>query len=182
MIKVIDNFIKDTRILSDIEWESSFWNSRDLYHYFKGTPANTLKKRIINYIWDKCPVEQNTLSYEYWTHVISEVGIGHCRKKLGQHIDKDEIYHLMFPNKPPQRPNYGCIYYPVENDIEGGELVIHADEEIVIEPKKNRLVWFPSGQYHHEVRTVTKGIRYSMAINSWEYENHTMLMGSCKFE
>jgi len=26
MIKVIDNFIKDTRILSDIEWESSFWN------------------------------------------------------------------------------------------------------------------------------------------------------------
>ena len=182
MIKVIDNFIKDTRILSDIEWDSSFWNRKGFYHYFKGTPANTLKKRIINYIWSKCPIEQDTLSYEYWTHVLSADGVGHFKKKLGSHIDKDEIFTHLFPNKPPQRPNYGCIYYPVENDIEGGELVIHADEEMVIEPKKNRLVWFSSGEYNHEVKPVIRGTRYSLAINSWNYENHTMLMGACKFE
>ena len=183
MIEVIDNFIKDTRILSDIEWDTSFWNRKGFYYYWKGTPANTLKKRIINYIWSRCPQQHDTIAYEYWTHKIYDKGIGVHKKKLPPHRDTDEQTYLR-KHVTTLYPNYGCVYYPVENDIEGGNLVIHHTngETMEIEPKKNRLVWFPSGELDHEIQPVTKGTRYSLAINTWNYENYTMSMGLANLE
>ena len=107
----------------------------------------------------------------------------HSKKKLPPHRDTDEQTYLR-DHVTTLYPNYGCVYYPVENDIEGGNLVIHHTngETMEIEPKKNRLVWFPSGELDHEIQPVTKGTRYSLAINTWNYENYTMSMGLANLE
>lgn len=74
------------------------------------------------------------------------------------------------PNHTPQRV-YSAIYYL--NNIEGGELAF-PDLDVVITPRRGRLIVFPSGQgYLHEVRKVTKGRRYALAI--WMQRDATAL-------
>lgn len=168
---VIDDFIKDQSLLQEIQNDSTFFDNRG-YHWWDGwwnSPADTLKKRMIQYIWgDNSPYDSVSISgFEYWVGVYSEDEV---RDELPFHFDKDEL--LWDKEKVIVSPTIGTVYYPWENDIDGGYLEIYANgtdgEPERLEPKFNRLVIFEAGKHPHRVTKVTRGTRRAIAINLWD--------------
>ena len=170
---VIDDFIKDESLLNDIQNDPSFFETRG-YHWWNGwwnSPANTIKKRLIEYIWaENSPYPSVDISgFEYWVGVYSQ---DEDRDELPFHFDKDE--YLWDTTKELVTPVIGTVFYPVENDIDGGYLEIYANgrdgEPERLEPKFNRLVIFEAGKHPHRVTPVTRGTRRAIAINLWDTE------------
>ena len=70
---VIDNFIKDQQLLDDLKNDTTFFNTKG-YMWWDGwwnSPANTIKKRLIQYIWgENSPYPSvNVEGFEYWIGV-----------------------------------------------------------------------------------------------------------------
>lgn len=90
---------------------------------------------------------------EYWSNVV----------KQGQgkqwHFDKDEL--LWRNSRQMRHPLISSVYYPAHCACEGGELII---DEVSVNPTPDTLVAF-AGNLRHCVRTVTKGERWSIAMN-----------------
>ena len=170
---VIDNFIKDKALLKEIELnKDSFFADNGNYYWWDGwwnTPDNSLKKRLIAYIWrDHSPYHRVGLDgFEYWT---GQFGPDAGSDYLNMHLDKDET--LWKETGELSSPIIGTVFYPVEMDIDGGYLEIfsrdtdHTPERI--EAKYNRLIIFDAGGVHHRVTNVTKGLRSAIAINLWD--------------
>ena len=59
-------------------------------------------------------------------------------------------------------PLCSMVYYPVVEDLQGGQLHLECD---IITPKENRLVIFPPKTFHY-VEPFT-GKRVSLLINPW---------------
>ena len=171
---VIDDFIKDESLLNDLQNDKTFFDNDGQYMWWDGwwnTPANTLKKRLIEAIWGEAsPYKQVSVSgFEYWTGQYDETK----PDGLPFHLDKDEALYLK--TGEIVSPIVGTVYYPIENDIDGGFLEIYEENPYTnpdtipecIAPKKNRLVIFPAGYHHHKVTPVTRGLRSAIAINLW---------------
>ena len=185
---VIDNFVKDKVLLEKIrtslhDKDSDFWGSYGNYSWYEGwwkkEPQN-LREELIKYIWgDNCPLSEDLeiSGFEHWTGVQS-ASDGTKEDHLKQHFDKDEdLWHFTGEVK---RPVIGTVYYPIEHDIDGGELQIWDTYKVdfdapyeLIQPKPNRLIIFDAGQLHR-VQQVTRGTRYAIAINLWDYKPFTI--------
>jgi hypothetical protein len=167
---VIDNFIRDYSLLERIGEDDTFFSKNGEFMWWDGwwnSPADTLKKELIQYIWgENSPMDSYEIGgFEYWT---GQYGEGHKDAELKRHFDKDE--YLWNTEKVLSQPMIGTVFYPFEEDIDGGFLEIESSENGDVErikPKWNRLVIFAAGRYPHRVTPVTRGTRSAIAINLW---------------
>jgi len=152
------------------------------------SPANTLKKRVIQEIWSRPGLlpfdEKNICGFEYWTRTFSE------GQYLAPHVDEDTF--LYAKSQMFHGPSIGCVWYgPSEST--GGFLELHdsiveeghnALERDNIDPllspidfreriayKPNRLVVFDAGHRLHEATKVLSGKRNVMVINVWHIDS-----------
>jgi len=189
MIIVIDNFIKDRSLLDKIQNDPNFFSDPGQYYWWDGwwnSPANSVKKELIEYIWaENCPITKTFTiqGFEYWTGIQSSVDDG-FNDKLDLHIDKDE--ELMKATGELSTPDIGTVYYPEQDLFGGGMLEIYSHgpdkdpERIYARP--NRLIIFDAGKYYHRVSNVTSGIRKAIAINLWAIEPTGKQSGSFSIE
>ena len=180
---VIDNFIKDTELLMEVKFnKEKFFSENGTYFWWNGwwnSPTDTLKKRLISYIWEENPIYESVSldGFEYWT---GQYGDGKSVGDLNLHLDKDE--DLWKSKGELSSPIIGTVFYPLQMEIEGGYLEIFSNgpdrEPERIEAKYNRMIIFDAGSHEHRVTTVTKGTRSALAINLWDSAPTTKL----KFE
>lgn len=208
-MKVLDNFITDKSLLDEIRSDKSFFPesmgddekvnySIHQYHdpespYFSPymfwdgwwrSPANTLKKRVIQEIWkDNLPLPENEISgFEYWAKTFKP------GQYLGLHIDEDS--HLYKEQQIFNGPTIGCVYYPDHESIDGGFLELHEfllddgsksqlergmldsvaspiekRERIAFKP--NRLIIFDAGHILHNTTPAENGVRRVLVVNVW---------------
>ena len=95
----------------------------------------------------------SSIGYEFWTH-------NNSRPSEDWHYDKDEF--LFNATGIYEYPLCSMVYYPVVEDLKGGQLHLECD---IITPKENRLVIFPPKTFHY-VEPFT-GKRVSLLINPW---------------
>ena len=185
---VIDNFVQDENLLKRIresltQENSEFLGSHGNYAWYEGwwnRKPETLREELIEYIWGThCPLKEDLKveGFEHWTGIQS-ASDQTKEDHLKQHFDKDEdLWHFTGEVK---RPVIGTVYYPIEHDIDGGALQVWNTYELdydagyeQIHPKPNRLIIFDAGQLHR-VQQVTRGTRYAIAINLWDYKPLTI--------
>jgi hypothetical protein len=92
---------------------------------------------------------------EYWSNVNRE------GEEQPWHLDKDEL--LWQQARQMRHPLIASVYYPAHCACEGGELIIDSDS-VSVTPAPDTLVAF-AGNLRHRVRAVTKGVRWSIAMN-----------------
>ena len=161
------------------------------------SPANTLKKQVIQKIWEPhmewlC---EDILGFEYWTRTYSP----------GQYIDLhvDEDTFLYKKDKTFQGPILGCVYYGVDNK-KGGFLELHKNTLIdgqkktpdqikdqknisPIEDREriayrgNRLVIFDAGHIVHGSTPAKSDIRQVMVVNVWHKSNPPLALSEGTF-
>ena len=180
---IIDEYIKDLVLLKEIDQDKTFFGPNGSFHWWDGwwnSGANTLKKRLIEYIWrNNSPDKSYDISgFEYWTGVY---GPDKTNKNLDNHFDKDELH---FKNTGKIiRPIVGTVFYPKNIPFEGGYLEIeNGGRTEHIQAKYNRLVIFDAGNDLHRVTEVTNGTRYAIAINLWESPPSAVVEGSIIIE
>jgi hypothetical protein len=178
MILAIDNFIKDQRLLKDIASDPTFFKDPGVYYWWNGwwnSEPRTVKQRLIDYIWaDNCPIntKYSLSGFEYWTGIQTANPDMGFNNNLSGHYDKDE--ELFEQTGQIVRPIIGTVYYPEQEEFEGGMLEIYtkgvdkAPEMIYAKP--NRLIIFDAGKHIHTVTPVTSGTRKAIAINLWQSE------------
>ena len=147
------------------------------------SPANTLKKQIIQNIWENnlpFPIEE-VLGFEYWTRTYLP------GQYLDTHVDEDTFMYE--DHKVFSGPAIGAIIYGVDNS-DGGFLELHKsilidgtknalerekisdmlspiEERERIAYRGNRLVIFDAGHQIHATSPAKSGIRQVMVINVW---------------
>ena len=143
----------------------------------------TVKQRLIEAIWaDNCPVSEtwDIAGFEYWTG-IQETGFAN---NLGNHYDKDE--ELFKLTGEIATPILGTVYYPEQEQFEGGMLEIYTEgvdkAPEVVYAKPNRLIIFDAGKYVHAVTPVKMGTRKAIAINLWLSEPLGKQNGAMRIE
>lgn len=163
------------------------------------SPANTLKKRIIEKIWKGRlgANEDDILGIEYWTRTFS------AGQYLDLHVDEDTF--LYEESKTFSGPFCGSVYYGIDN-AQGGFLEIHSQspslvdgERLVLEResidavkqplesrerlsyKGNRLVVFDSGHVLHATTPATSGIRQVFVTNVWHKDNPPRALSNSSF-
>jgi hypothetical protein len=206
---VIDNFLNDDlygEMLTDASFfpqsmgsEERIATELNSYHYEQSScyapymfwdgwwrsPANTLKKRIVQAIWENrltVPQEQ-IVGFEYWTRTFLP------GQYLDVHVDEDTFMYE--ESKTFQGPLDGCILYGVDN-LEGGFVELHSahsplvdgsigaleresidSAQVNIEHREriayrgNRLVMFDSGHVLHATTPAKSGIRQVLVVNVW---------------
>lgn len=190
MILAIDNFIKDPELLKEIREDLTFFSDPGVYYYWKGwwdSPDNTTKKRLIKHIWgENCPIKGTFEidGFEYWTGIQSSRPESGFSNNLEAHFDKDEAWFQ--ETKELQTPLIGTVYYPEQDNFDGGMLEIYtngldSDPERIY-AKSNRLIIFDAGTVPHRVDIVTKGTRKAIAINLWSFEPYSKQIGKLKIE
>lgn len=174
MILIFDDFMKNELFLERMREDRDYiFRDPGVYKWWDGwwasEPKNILQY-LIHHAWvTDCRIKESFVisGIEYWT------GIQSTDEKWNDHLvmhtDKDE--KLWRDTGKVVGPLIGSIYYPPDQDFDGGNLEIFSDgvdsEPEVIKPKGNRLVIFPAGEYFHRVTTVTRGTRYAIAFNLW---------------
>jgi hypothetical protein len=151
------------------------------------SPANTLKKRVIQHLWeDKMEWDlEDILGFEYWTRTYLP------GQYLDIHVDEDTF--LYEKDKTFIGPVYGCVFYGKDNP-DGGFLEIHKNklkdgEKNILEKKYikkyislkknrerisykgNRSVFFDAGHIVHNTVGSNSGIRQVMVVNIWHKNN-----------
>jgi hypothetical protein len=184
---IIDDFIQDESLLQELQHNDDFYTQG--FSWWNGwwnTPAQSLRHRLIEYIWkDNTPHQYSGIyiaGFEHWTGTYdgadqshkydeSRVGIPGIFS-LAHHMDKDE--HLYNTTREIVTPAVGTIFYPRDHVHTGGYLRIYnskfmegcKDNYELIAPKFNRLIIFDPS-YIHAVEEVTSGVRQAIAINLW---------------
>jgi len=176
MIKIIDNFIKNT---DDIDWLYNFFNHSGSYQFDfmpkayinKGKHNSELEKRICGIIKEFCAAElaYNGVGYEPWVNVLDK-----NNDHLQHHVDCSEEEEGIVPAKLT-----ASLYLGPSDNMKGGEIAINInpydkderetfiyetiydvknaldDEWIIIPYKYNRMVMFDS-RLPHAVLPITK--------------------------
>ena len=151
-LHIVDDFLTEDQMLeirsntflfenSEVETTGSYsWDEIKIFH------------PIINYLSEHFDLS-NAVTYEVWQQENT--------RPLGWHHDKDEKLwergELLFPILT-------SIFYLDVNVTSGGNLFL--EDDIVIEPKTNRLVLF-GPDVEHFVQAYS-GIRHSIIINPWD--------------
>ena len=180
---VIDDFIKDSLLLEEIQNDPQFLADPGVYYWWDGwwsSPASSTRQKLVKYLWENIPLPSpiETLGFEYWTG-ITQPGDGKTVEDnnivyhLGPHFDKDE--DLFSQTGQILSGQIGSVFYPYpDNDnCRGGHLKVWEPngypngEYELIKPKFNRFVVFDISCVH-AVLEVTKGVRKAIAINLWD--------------
>ena len=212
---VIDDFIKDKKYLKELtlkkdEFFKDLYDSDNYAHdvnWWKGwwvdKPKNInqeLIKYIVSDLYLKGLINSlNIKGFEYWTHIHSTKKLIEIGKRtvsttrhLGWHTNKDELLH--YETKEFKHPIFSIIFWPFEQDVDGGYLemspIRQEEEEIEIlgyrhcvdcgkekipfdveriKPKYNRLV-IQDPSYWHRVTHVENGTRWTFVIDVWDTE------------
>lgn len=149
------------------------------------SPANTLKKRVIQSIWEHrlSADQEDILGFEYWTRTFN------AGQFLDMHVDEDTFMYE--DSKTFQGPYSGCIFYGADNP-EGGFVEIHSSAPTLVDGSQlgleresidsaklpiedrervayrgNRMVMFDVGHVLHSTTPAKSGIRQVMVINVW---------------
>lgn len=163
------------------------------------SPANTLKKQVIQNIWENnlpFPIDE-VCGFEYWTRTFS------AGQYLAPHVDEDTF--LYAEKKVLSGPAIGSIYYGPNTDasnggfleiyptklVDGGFMVLEnekvspllvgVEERERISCKPNRLVIFDAGHALHGTVPALSGKRYVMVINVWHIDNPPTALRDGKF-
>lgn len=151
------------------------------------SPANTLRKRVVQSIWkNNLPCKkEDILGFEYWTRTYMP------GQFLDVHVDEDTF--LYEDTKVFSGPHIGSIFYGLDN-TEGGFVEIHnaklidgtplAIERENVDPilspieereriayRGNRLIIFDAGHVMHGTTPAKSGIRQVMVINVWHKDH-----------
>jgi hypothetical protein len=162
-IKIIDNYIEDKELLNAIENDSSFFpgtmgdeprqlKTGNIYHgespvyspwmFWDGwwrSPANTLKKRLVQEIWEPnlpCD-EQDVVGFEYWTRTYDS------GQYLPLHLDEDTF--LYERTGEFRCPVLGAVYYShfeVGEENDAGFLQIHSGQVEIDMEKRYQLATY----------------------------------------
>ena len=157
----------------------------------------TIKEKLVDYILKESGfLTEDIKGIEHWTHLMSPkdtITIGDKKIKVGTylewHTNKDEILNEV--DKYLIHPVASFIYFPIDEDFEGGYLEISSLKESDLNPeivksnddmlsfvskfksdyerikaKYNRLIIFDSSHLHR-VTQVTKGVRWSFTFDIW---------------
>ena len=166
---VIDNFLKEKKILDILKNEST-WKNFPTYNWWDGwwkiEPRNIME-HLIKIIWSTFSrVENNIAGFEYWSNLHSKKG------KLDWHADKDE--RLITEKGELSQPRIGHIYYIKTNELNGGYLElsnsqitdkIYENKLERIKPIENRLIIFPSWLQHYVHSVNSNKNRTSISFN-----------------
>ena len=161
------------------------------------SPANTLKKRVIQHLWeDKMQWDlKDILGFEYWTRTYLP------GQYLDNHVDEDTF--LYEKDKIFIGPVYGCVFYGKDNP-DGGFLEIHKNklkdgEKNILEKKyikkyislkkdrekisykKNRAIFFDAGHVLHNTTGSNSGIRQVLVVNVWHKDNPPLALSNGSF-
>lgn len=217
-MKVLDDFITDKQLLEEINNDKLFfpdsvgekdhvnWAIHEYhdpkskhyspYMFWDGwwkSPANTLKKRVIQHIWERnLPIpKEEVCGFEYWTKTFKP------GQYLSPHVDEDS--HLYKEFQIFSGPLTGCVYYPDSEYVSGGFLELHEhkledgtlfalergcldsltspiEKRERIAYKPNRLVIFDAGHVLHNTTPVDVGIRKVLVVNVWSMGNQPMAL------
>lgn len=170
-------------------WDG-WWNS----------PADTLKKQIIQKIWqhpDKRDFNlEDVIGFEYWVRTFVPP------QYLPHHVDEDTFQYAH--DKTFNAPISGCIWYGFTEADEGGMLELHRhtiegsppevlegdqvikylsppEERERIAYKPNRLIIFDAGRRFHETTVVKSGKRQVMVVNVWHKDSPPMALSTGEF-
>jgi len=178
---------KDSQCYSPFMFWDGWWKS----------PANTLKKRVIQKIWEnnlQYPVE-DIAGIEYWTRTF------HINQYQDTHVDEDTF--LYQEQKIFQGALCSSVYYGMDNK-EGGFLEIHnkfmedgsynilekdnflnytvdIDERERIAYRGNRLIIMDGGHNIHNTTAPKSGIRQVLGTNVWHKDNPPFALASNQF-
>lgn len=169
--------------------ESSCYAPYMFWDGWWSSPPNTLRKKVIQEIWDKpgripFPLHQ-VKGFEYWVRTFSP------GQYLRVHVDEDTF--LYAKENVYNAPSLGCVWYGTTEASGGGFLELHESslspgglnslERNVIDPllspierreriayKPNRVVIFDAGKRLHEATEFTSGFREVMVINVWHVD------------
>ena len=192
MITVIDDFIKDKNLLEEIQSNAQdIFKDPGVYKWYDGwwnSPVNNTTKKIIEYAWGQnCPISTSydISGFEYWNGIQQSNQNGQdFDDYLEMHFDKDEAWFEKTGEF--KTPIMGSIYYPHQDEFEGGMLEIYSNGDEnppeVLYAKPNRLIIFEAGKHPHQVTVVTKGTRYAVAINLWDEEPYSKQIGKFTIE
>ena len=137
-VKILD-ILKDKNINEE-------WCTFDKDHQFQDFCLKFIEIAENFYDMPSC------VGYEFWTQNNS--------RPSEWHYDKDEDF--LKEKGVLHFPLCSMVYYPVVENLEGGQLHLECD---IITPKENRLVIFPPKTFHY-VEPFT-GKRVSLLINPW---------------
>jgi len=189
MIKIIDNFYKDTDLLDDLyryfyyagTWQFDFFSHT---YVWKEKQHTKIEKQICTLIRRLCVTEPKFAGkgYESWVNVLNR-DVDH----LNHHVDCDEEAEGIQPAKMT-----ALLYLGSEEGLKGGEFVIDTNEDalqgkfyeniydlkknldsgwIKIPYRYNRLVLFDSN-YPHAILPITDikngESRIGLTISSWD--------------
>lgn len=161
------------------------------------SPANTLRKRVVQRIWEHClPCDKDEiLGFEYWTRTYLP------GQFLDVHVDEDTFMYE--DSKIFSGPLLGSIFYGIDNK-EGGFVEIHnatltdgtpmAIERSNVDPllspieereriayRGNRVIIFDAGHVIHGTTPAKSGIRQVMVTNLWHKDNPPTALQKEKF-
>ena len=196
---VIDDFIKDQSLLDEIKNSKSFfadpgygvkvpnqkdpnWN-RMWWDGWWNSPADTTKKKLIEYIFRHNPLAQtesiqqkikNGAGFEYFTY---KLGPSEDFDELENHLTHDLVAWDQSQKFTP--PAYGCVYFPILHPVAGGFLSLEPQQKYneVLQPIYNRLVMFPTGQINQSIRKVISGTLHTFNVNLYYEETESFKQG-----
>lgn len=164
----VDNYLKDKEILSSKEFlDKEFWRNQPSRWLGVFEKPRTRFQKLVYTLWEPLirSEEHKFEGFEFWSNVL-ESGAN-----LEPHRDRDE--KLFLDTGKEDFPMVGSVYYPIVQNVLGGELKIFGngvscDPTEIIQPVQNRIVFFEAGKHWHTVAPVTSGTRVHFAINVWE--------------
>jgi hypothetical protein len=131
------------------------WYSLDEDHIFRSLCLQMMVKAHHYVDLTSC------IGYEFWSH-------NNTRPRGGWHQDKDE--QLKIRTGEINFPLCSLIYYPIVENLKGGQLHIEDD---IITPITNRLIIMEPGKWHC-VQEFT-GNRVSFLVNPWNKNLNTFI-------
>ena len=225
---VIDDFIKDHNLVDQIKSDNNFFpqdmgevtNIADSNNYFHdgasdcyapymfwdgwwNSPADTLRKRVIEQIWRYGPISElnpidmrDVCGFEYWTRTFKK------DQYLKVHVDEDTFAYQK--DKTFNAPVYGCIWYGFAESDDPGFLELHQSRiegnpknvlesdsiDTLLSPAEkrerlayvpNRLVCFDAGRRLHETTATGSGVRQVMVINLWTKDSPPSALSTGEF-
>ena len=209
---VIDEFIKNSELLKEIESDQSFYPESigagaytGNFMFWDGwwkSPADTTRKKLIQSIWENnLPIPKDQISgFEYWNRRYDK------DEFIGLHFDEDGF--LYRDKKIFIGTVLGCVYYPhLNQDFTGGFLEIHKfkmedntpdalewgtinehtsppEERERIACKSNRLIIFDGGHQLHNTTPIIDGFKTIFGINIWhaDYPPQALSTGEYHYE
>jgi len=173
------------------------------YMFWEGwwkSPADTLRKKIIQEIWSAPGVleyERDEIAgFEYWCRTFN------AGQFLKPHVDEDTF--LYEKSHEFNAPVTGCIWYGFSESGDGGFLELHEGSiegnpsdaleekhmETLLSPpdrleriayKTNRLIVFDAGRRVHQTQPAGWGDRQVMVVNVWHKDSPPSALATGQF-